>query len=85
MLRWNQIDPKIAAAAIVGLLTYAVTKLGLPWDPKLEQAVNLVAALVAGYLTPNHQDDPPESEGDDTVHAQDPLIVPEPETKPTKR
>lgn len=85
MLRWNQLDPKILSALIAGALGYAVTKLALPWDPKLEQAVNLVAALAAGYLTSNHTDDPPEAEGDDTVHAQDPLIVPEESSKPTRR
>lgn len=73
MLRWNELDPKVLASLIVGLLTYAVTKLGLAWDPKLEQLVNVIAMVVAGYATPNHTDNPPAGEGDDTIHAKDPL------------
>jgi uncharacterized membrane protein len=46
------ISPKVIAAAVAGLVTYLITKLGLQVDPVVEQAINVVAMLVAAYVAP---------------------------------
>lgn len=43
---------KVAAAAITGLVVYAVTKLGLQVEPAIEQAINVMAMLAAAYIVP---------------------------------
>jgi hypothetical protein len=49
------ISPKLIAAALTSIVTFAVTKLGLSWDPIFEQAINAVAPLIAAYLAPPGQ------------------------------
>lgn len=46
------VSPKVIASAITGLVVYLATKLGLQWDPVLEQAVNVLAMIVAGIVAP---------------------------------
>jgi hypothetical protein len=46
------LSPKVIATTLTGLVVYLVTKLGLQWDPVLEQAVNVLAMIVAGYIAP---------------------------------
>jgi hypothetical protein len=63
------IDSKVLAGVIVGALTYAFTKLAIPVDPQIEQAINVGAALLAAYLVPSKT--PPELTGegeDDDVY-----------------
>jgi len=47
------IDRKVLAGLIVGVVTYAVTKLAIPLDPELEQLINVGAAVLAAYLVPS--------------------------------
>lgn len=46
------LSPKVIAAAITGIVVYAITKLGVQLDPVLEQAINVAAMILAGYLAP---------------------------------
>jgi hypothetical protein len=43
---------KVTAAAITGVVVYAVTKLGVQLDPVLEQGINVAAMLVAAWWVP---------------------------------
>jgi hypothetical protein len=43
---------KVMAATVTGVVVYAVTKLGVQLDPVIEQAINVVAMLVAAWLIP---------------------------------
>ena len=51
-MRQCGISPKVVASAVTGLVVYLVTKLGLQMDPVIEQAINVLAMIVAGYLAP---------------------------------
>ena len=51
-MRTIGISPKVIAPAITGILVYLITKLGLQLDPLLEQALNVLAMIVAGYIAP---------------------------------
>ena len=51
-MRTEGISPKVIAATITGLVVYAITKLGLQVDPVIEQAINVLAVLLAAYLAP---------------------------------
>ena len=51
---------KLIAGVLVGAVVYALTKLAIPIDPKLEQLLNAVAVLVAVYLTPEKETEYPE-------------------------
>jgi hypothetical protein len=44
---------KWIASAIVGVVVYLLTKFGLHLDPMIEQAINVVAILAAGYIVKN--------------------------------
>lgn len=46
------ISPKVIAALLTSIVTFAVTKLGLQWDPIFEQAINAIAPIIAAYLAP---------------------------------
>lgn len=46
------ISPKVVAALLTSIVTFLVTKLGLQWDPILEQAINAAAPIIAAYLAP---------------------------------
>jgi hypothetical protein len=46
------LSPKLVAAALTSIVTFAVTKLGLSWDPIFEQAINAIAPIIAAYLAP---------------------------------
>lgn len=46
------LSPKVIAAALTGLATFLLTKLGLPWDPIVEQAINVAAPLLAAVFAP---------------------------------
>lgn len=46
------ISPKVVAAALTAIVTFALTKLAIPWNPIVEQAINAVAPIVAAYLAP---------------------------------
>lgn len=46
------ISPKVIAALLTSLATFLLTKLGLSWDPIVEQAINAVAPIIAAYLAP---------------------------------
>lgn len=46
------ISPKVIASAITGVIVYALTKLAISIDPVIEQAINVAAMIVAGYLAP---------------------------------
>jgi hypothetical protein len=52
MSRTIGLSPKLVYAAIVGVVTFALTKLAISIDPILEQAINAVAMLAATYLAP---------------------------------
>jgi hypothetical protein len=47
------IDNKVLAGLIVGVITFALTKLAIPLDPQIEQIINLGAAVLAAYLVPS--------------------------------
>jgi hypothetical protein len=65
------IDNKVLAGLIVGALTYALTKLAIPVDTQIEQAINVGAALLAAYLVPSKvpTDLTAEAEDDDVSDA----------------
>ncbi len=44
---------KLVASGVVGVLVFALTKLAIPVDVQVEQALNVLAMLVAGYVVPN--------------------------------
>ncbi len=44
---------KLVASGVVGVLVFALTKLAIPVDVQHEQALNVLAMLVAGYVVPN--------------------------------
>lgn len=46
------VSPKVIVSAITGVAVYLITKLGLQLDPVLEQALNVAAMVIAGYLAP---------------------------------
>lgn len=46
------VSPKVLAGLIAGLITFALTKFAIPADPIVEQAVNVLAALLAAYVAP---------------------------------
>lgn len=49
------ISPKVVASAITGIVVFAITKLGLQLDPVVEQAINALAMVAAGYVAPPGQ------------------------------
>lgn len=51
-LRQSGISPKVLNSFIVGLITYALTKLAIPWNPIVEQGVTIAAMTVTGWLSP---------------------------------
>lgn len=59
------IDHKVLAGLIVGLITFALTKLAIPLDPQLEQIINLGAAVLAAYLVPSKLPPALTAEGDE--------------------
>jgi uncharacterized membrane protein YphA (DoxX/SURF4 family) len=44
------VSPKVVAAFLTALVTFALTKLAIPWNPIVEQAINIVAPLIAAIL-----------------------------------
>lgn len=46
------VSPKVVAALLTSAATFLLTKLGLSWNPIVEQAINAVAPIVAAYLAP---------------------------------
>lgn len=44
---------KLVAATIVGVITFALTKLAVQLDPVLEQAINVAAMVAAGWIVRN--------------------------------
>lgn len=48
-------SPKVIAALLTSLVTFAITKLGLQWNPILEQGINALAPIVAAILAPAGQ------------------------------
>jgi hypothetical protein len=44
------LSPKLVAALLTSLATFLLTKLALPWNPIVEQAINAVAPLIAAFL-----------------------------------
>lgn len=46
------LSPKVVASAITGVVVYLLTKLAIQVDPVIEQAINVVAMILAGYLAP---------------------------------
>lgn len=46
------LSPKLIASAITGLVGYVLTKLAVPLDPALEQALNVAAMVIAAYIAP---------------------------------
>jgi hypothetical protein len=65
-MRTIGISPKVIASAITGVIVYLVTKLGLQLDPVIEQAINVAAMILAGYIAPSGQvEDPPVPVGED--------------------
>lgn len=61
------LSPKVVAAAITGLVVYLITKLGLPVDPVVEQAINVAAMLVAAWLAPSGAVQTPDEDGNPTL------------------
>lgn len=45
-------SPKVIAALLTSLATFLLTKLGLSWDPIVEQAINAVAPVLAAIIAP---------------------------------
>lgn len=46
------LSPKVVASAITGIAVYLLTKLAVQVDPVIEQAINVVAMIIAGYVAP---------------------------------
>jgi hypothetical protein len=46
------LSPKVVASAITGLVVYLLTKLAIQVDPVIEQALNVIAMIIAGYVAP---------------------------------
>jgi hypothetical protein len=44
---------KLVASAVAGIIAFALTKLAIQLPPEIEQALNVLAMLAAGYLVPN--------------------------------
>lgn len=51
-MRTVGVSPKVVAALLTSAVTFAVTKLGLKWDPIFEQAINAAAPIIAAWLAP---------------------------------
>lgn len=51
-MRTLGISPKVVASAITGVVVYLLTKLAIQVDPVIEQAINVAAMILAGYLAP---------------------------------
>lgn len=47
------VSPKVVASAITGLIVYLLTKLTISIDPVIEQAINVLAMVIAGFLAPS--------------------------------
>ena len=45
-------SPKVVAAALTGLVVYVLTKLAVEVDPAIEQAINVMAMILAGIIAP---------------------------------
>jgi hypothetical protein len=65
------LSPKVTAAAIVGVIGWLLAYFAIPFDPKLEQALNVLASLAAAYLAP------PGTVSVDIGEASDALLPPE--------
>jgi hypothetical protein len=46
------ISPKVIAALLTSIVTFLVTKLGLQWNPIIEQAINAIVPIIAAFLAP---------------------------------
>ena len=51
-IKQSGVSPKVIASLIAGLIVFGLTKLAIPADPIIEQAVNVLAMVIAGYLAP---------------------------------
>jgi hypothetical protein len=69
------IDSKVLAGVIVGALTYALTKLAIPVDTQIEQAINVGAALLAAYLVPSKTPAGLTAEGEDDDVSDAPTVA----------
>jgi hypothetical protein len=61
-------EPKVIAAAITGLIVYLITKLGVQADPVFEQAINVLAMLIAAWIAPAAR--PAASSSDDRLSSE---------------
>lgn len=44
------LSPKVIAAALTAVATFLLTKLAIPWNPIVEQAINAIAPIIAAFL-----------------------------------
>lgn len=44
------VSPKVVAALLTAVVTFLVTKLGLQWNPIIEQAINAAAPVIAAVV-----------------------------------
>lgn len=44
------LSPKVVAATITGVVVYLLTKLAIPVDPIVEQAINVAAVILAAVI-----------------------------------
>lgn len=65
------LSPKVVASAITGLVVYLLTKLAVQIDPVIEQAINVLAMIVAGYIAPPGDVVVPDAEVDVNPYAGD--------------
>lgn len=45
------LSPKVINSFLTGLAVFLFTKLGLQWDPIVEQAINVASMLLVAYLS----------------------------------
>lgn len=50
---WGHLDAKVRNGVLTYLVGFVVTKLAIPLDPILEQAINGAIAYLVSYVTPN--------------------------------
>ncbi len=49
-IKQSGVSPKVIAAALTGVVVFALTKLAISVDPIVEQAINVAAMIVAGAV-----------------------------------